>query len=127
MSNRQDLGRCELHDGDGDSPATYQVGPDRSELDPAIRTLRTASDLEDDDPTSGVIDDVHDPKIADAKSPEVGVCQLDGTRRSRRVGEREDRTPESGGVAWWKATEPALGGGCELDPVCASTHASSGP
>lgn len=65
--------------------------------------------------------------IADAKSPEVAAGQLDCTRRSRRESEREDRTPESGGVAWWKATELALGGGCELDPVLASAHASSGP
>ena len=64
--------------------------------------------------------------IAGAKSPEICACQLHGARRSRLDGQREDRSTESGGIAWWKASELTLGRWSELDTVFTVAHPSSG-
>ena len=95
--------------------------------DSPIRAFGAASDLEDDDQVRGLLDHVDDPKIADAKSPEPGVGQFDRAWRSRLDGQGEDRSAEACGIARWKPSELALGGGGELDVATTLAHASSGP
>lgn len=75
----------------------------------------------------GVVDQVDDPKVADADPNEVTIREpgaADGARFGR---EGEDRTSESGGVTGWQASKLTLGSRRDLDRVAVLAHSLSEP
>lgn len=91
----------------------------------AIRALRTARDLEDDDKAAALVDDVVGPELPDAHSPEIRSGDLRHTGWTRVDRQGEDRTAEARSIARRKSPQLTLGGRCQLDSMRPLAHSRS--
>ncbi len=98
-------------------PDWPEVPPPAASADPSVRALRSTRDAQDDDEARLVIDDVDHPQLADPKPQEVGPDEVRHARRPWLDGQRQDRRPESSGVARWQPPKLSLGGRRQLDPI----------
>jgi len=95
-------------------------------VDLAVGALGAARDSQDDHEIRAVVDEVDDPKVADAEAPEAGVGELDDAGRARIDRQGQDRSADPRGVTGREPSKLALRGGGEFDAASALAHASSG-
>ncbi len=92
-----------------------------------IGALGPARDAEHHHESRGVVDQIDEPEVADAETPEVGADDLGGTEGSRLRCQIEDRCAKPGCITGRQAPQLADGRRRDLDSVSSLAHASSVP
>jgi hypothetical protein len=76
----------------------------------AVGAFRTARDLKDDDHTLHLVNQVDDPEVAHAQTPEVSVGQLRDAGRARLDGQGEDGPTKASGITRGQTSKLTLCG-----------------